>query len=88
MENYYKKILPNMSTALAPHHLLLQKQRPWSWGTNKDKVFVPSKAEFTSSCVLLYSDKHELMPACDALPYGVGAVLLHVMDDGSNPPVP
>ena len=36
MLNYYGKFLPNLSTHLAPLYTLLQKQSPWSWGSQQD----------------------------------------------------
>ena len=85
--NYYAKFLPHLSTLLAPLYSLLQKTE-WSWGTAQEKAFQEAKAQLTSSCVLTHYDpQKELILSCDASPYGVGAVLSHRMDDGSEKPV-
>ena len=34
-----------------------------------------------------YDPKRQLVLTCDASPFGVGAVLAHIMDDGSERPV-
>ena len=34
-----------------------------------------------------YDPKIELVVSCDASPYGIGAVLVYVMEDGSEKPV-
>ena len=34
-----------------------------------------------------YDEKRKLILACDASPYGVGAVISHVMDDGEERPI-
>ena len=85
---YYGKFLPNLSTLLAPLYDLLQKHCQWSWGEKQESAFRESKAILTSSSWLAHYDpKKELLLSCDASPYGVGAVLSHRMEDGSEQPV-
>ena len=86
MLNYYGKFLPNLSTHLAPLYTLLHKQSPWSWGTQQDKAFKKAKSMLTSSCLLTHYDPAKpLILACDALPYGLGAVLSHQLKGGEHP---
>ena len=86
--NYSSKFLPQLSNTLAPLYGLLQKKKPWSWGQPQVDAFQHAKELLTSSSVLVHFDpSRDLLLAYDASPYGVGAVLSQVMDDGSDQPV-
>ncbi|CAC5392405.1 unnamed protein product [Mytilus coruscus] len=88
MLNYYNKFLANLSHLLKPLHVLLQKDTKWSWEKEQEKAFIESKQLLKSASVLVHFDpKKKLILACDASPYGVGAVLSHKMDDGSDKPI-
>ena len=85
---YYQKFLPYLANTLAPLHGLLKKHVHWAWTSKKDDAFQRVKCHL-ASCKLLahYDPKLPINLACDASPYGVGAVLSHVMPDGSEKPV-
>ena len=85
---YYQKFLPNLANTLAPLHGLLKKHVHWAWTSKEDYAFQRVKCHL-ASCKLLahYDPKLPKNLACDASPYGVGAVLSHVMPDGSEKPV-
>ena len=86
--NYYGKFVPRLSTVLAPLHTLLQKKTTWSWGPGQQAAFDKVKALLTSDSVLAHYDQNKpLLLACDASPYGIGAVLSHTEADGSERPV-
>ncbi|KAI4881067.1 hypothetical protein NFI96_009116 [Prochilodus magdalenae] len=86
--NYYNKFLPNLATHLAPLHRLLRKDAQWTWTKDQEDAFCLSKQLLKSANVLShYSADKELVLACDASLYGVGAVLLHVVDDGVEKPI-
>ncbi|CAC5395318.1 unnamed protein product [Mytilus coruscus] len=88
MLNYYNRFLPNLSHMLKPLHVLLQKNTKWSWGKEQEKAFIESKQLLKSASVLVHFDpKKTLILACNASPYGVGAVLSHKIDDGSDKPI-
>ena len=86
MLNYYGKFLPNLSTCLAPLYSLLQKRSHWSWGPKQHKAFEEAKNLLTSSSMLTHYDPSKpLILACDASPYGIGAVLSHKVEDDELP---
>lgn len=86
--NYYNKFLPNLATRLAPLHHLLRKDVSWAWNKEQEDAFQKSKQLLQSAEVLgHYSADKDLLLSCDASPYGVGAVLSHVMKDGTEKPL-
>ena len=88
MINYYQKYLPNLATKLSPLHELLKKGTHWRWGTRQEEAFSESKKLLKSAELLVhYDSSKELLLACDASPYGVGAVLSHKLDDGTERPI-
>ena len=88
MLSYYSKFLPNLSSELAPLYNLLRQSVPWQWNTEQQEAFERSKKLLTSSKLLVHFDpKLEIILACDASEYGIGAVLSHRMPDGSEKPV-
>ena len=86
--NYYGHFIANLSTLLQPLHELLRKGGKWEWTKECEEAFQRSKYELMAGRVLVpYDEKRELILACDASPYGVGAVISHVMDDGQERPI-
>jgi len=88
MINFYGKFLPNLASTLEPLHLLLRQNQAWRWKEEQQQAFLAAKELLQSSSLLVHFDpSRELMISCDASPYGLGAVLAHVMEDGSEKPV-
>ena len=86
--NCYGKFLPDLATTLHPLHDLLQKGRSWTWTEAYNRAFVKSKEQLQDSPLLVHYDlKKSLWLACDASPYGVGAVISHVMENGEEKPI-
>ncbi|XP_051785433.1 uncharacterized protein K02A2.6-like [Erpetoichthys calabaricus] len=86
--NYYHRFLPNLSTVLHPLNCLLQKGSKWEWSQDCEQVFNTAKQLITSDEVLThFNPKLPLRLACDASPYGIGAVLSHKMLDGTERPI-
>ncbi|KAL7842144.1 hypothetical protein SRHO_G00238330 [Serrasalmus rhombeus] len=88
MVNYYGKFLQDLSKVLAPLYKLLHNDTKWQWCEEQEKAFKEVKELLQSAKLLVHFDPDkEVTLACDASPYGVGAVLSHVMEDGSEKPI-
>lgn len=86
--NYYGKFLPSLATILSPLYSLLQKATRWRWGSSQAKAFGDVKKLLLSSRVLVhFDDSLPLILSSDASPYGVGAVLSHLMPNGDERPI-
>ncbi|XP_040195338.1 uncharacterized protein LOC120928305 [Rana temporaria] len=86
--NYYHRFLPNLAHQLYPLHRLLDARAKWIWTEKCEGAFRISKDLILSSRVLVHYDlKKPVILACDASPYGLGAVLSHVMSDGTERPI-
>jgi hypothetical protein len=70
MLNYFDRFLPDLATTFNPLHKLLQKNQ------KQDDAFKKSKDLLQSDKVLMhYIPSKKLLFACDASPYGIGAIL-------------
>ena len=88
MVNHYGKFLPDLSTVVSPLYWLLQNSTPWKWEQKQRKAFQEVKNLLNSGRVLAhFDDQLPLVLACDASPYGLGAVLSHRMTDGTEKPI-
>lgn len=85
--NYYSKFLPNLATVLAPLYKLLHKDTKWFWGEEQRQAFQEAKEMLQSDALLVhYSSEKKLLLACDASPYGIGAVHSHIDDNNVERP--
>ena len=88
MLNYYHRFIPDAATVLEPLHQLLRKGTNWQWLEEQQIAFEKAKELLQSAELLVHFDpKKELILVSDASDYGVGAVLSHKMEDGSERPV-
>ena len=86
--SYYSRFLPKISTILAPLYLLLRHDTPWHWKAKQQAAFLESKQLLTSSRLLIhFNPKFEIVLACDASSYGIGAVLAHRLPDVLRSPL-
>ncbi len=86
--NYYNRFLQNLATVLHPLNALLQAGKKWMWSKQCTQAFQETKKLVMSDTVLTHFDPHKpLRVACDASPYGMGAVLSHMMADGTERPI-
>ena len=86
--NYYHRFLPDVATVLEPLHQLLRKGSKWAWLEQQQTAFEEAKELLQSTDLLVHFDpEKELVLATDASDYGVGAVLLHKMKNGTERPI-
>ena len=88
MLQFYSRFLDNLATTIEPLTRLLRKNCVFSWGNSQQQAFNRAKKMLLSHSVLVHFDpSKEIVLSCDASPYGVGAVLAHVMSDGTERPI-
>ena len=64
---------------------MLESNYQWDWTDQCEEAFQKGKVMIASDLVLTrYDPKLPLQLACDASPVGIGAVLFHVMPDGTE----
>lgn len=83
---YYSKFIPQASTLTYPIRQLLLKNKKFFWSSECEAAFLRLKQEIASDRVLTpYDPALPLQLACDASPYGIAAVLSHVMNGEERP---
>ena len=66
-------------------HQLLHKETRWKWTQDHKNSFLKAKSLLHSSSLLVHYDPVKpLSISCDASPYGLGAILSHQIDDGTE----
>ena len=86
--NYYGRFIPNLTSLIHPLNRLLQHGIAWQWSKACQVAFKAAKNKIVSPNVLMHYDpSHPIRLAADASAYGVGAVISHIMDDGSERPI-
>ena len=98
--NYYGKFVEQLSTIASPLNELLKLRTAWKWTKECEAAFRKwtkeceaafrkLKERLTSTDVLMqYSVSQPVKLACNESAVGVGAVLQHVLPDGSESPSP
>lgn len=86
--NFYNRFLCGAAHTVEPLHRLLDNNNSWKWTEREAEAFRQAKQLLPSSTVLAhYGVQKPLIVACDASPYGLGAVLSHVDDNGYKVPI-
>lgn len=84
--NYYGKFIPNLSAELHELYKLLRKDTPFRWTPDCQIAFDKTKRLLTDNNVLeLYDPSKPIVVAADASPYGIGAILSHVVNGVEKP---
>lgn len=86
--NYYNNFVKDFSTIAAPLNMLRRKNTKFVWGKSQQKSFEQLKLQIVNATQLAYfQDNLPLVLATDASPYGLGAVISHIYEDGSERPI-
>ena len=86
--NYYGKFLRNLASLLHPLNQLLRENQTWKWTPACVRAFQQAKEQLSKAPVLAHYDPNlPIQLAGDASQYGVGAVLSHILPDGSEHPI-
>ncbi len=88
MLTYYQNYLPSLATIADPIHRLLRKDVKWEWGSEQGEAFREAKKMLSEAPLLVHFDpRKKKVVHTDASPYGLGSVLSHLYDDGTERPV-
>ena len=86
--NYYSKFIKDFSSKMHPLYQLLSNRTEWFWSKECEIAFLWAKEVLSSEQVLVHYDPQKpLILSVDASPYGIGAVLSHLMEDDTERPV-
>ncbi|KAK6056211.1 hypothetical protein COOONC_06286 [Cooperia oncophora] len=85
MIQYYGKFIPRLATLAAPLNGLRRKNAPWKWGAQEKAAFSQIREKLTAADTLAhYNPDIPVVLATDASEYGIGAVLYHRYEDGTE----
>ena len=86
--NYYGKFLPALASVCAPLNQLRCKDTPWMWSTECAVAFDRLKQMLADTIRFVHFEPEKpIVLATDASPYGIWAVISHVLPDGSEEPI-
>ena len=86
--NYYGQFLPAFASVCAPLSQLRCKDTPWKWSTECAVAFDRLKQMLADKTRLVHFDPEKpIVLATDTSSYGIGAVISHVLPDGSEEPI-
>lgn len=84
--NFYRKFIPNLSSELNVLYSLLNKNVEYKWSDECSQSFKKSKQLILNSNMLeIFDPKKPIVVSTDASPYGVGAILSHVVNGEEKP---
>ena len=86
--NYYGQFVNNLATIAQPLYTLTKQDEEWRWTEVEQTAFETLKSLLSAAPVLVHNDPQlPVTLACDASGTGVGAVLSHVMANGTEHPI-
>ncbi len=67
---------------------MYRKHTQWEWGDKQQQAFEAARRQLTTNWILVHYDLSKpIVLACDASPYGLGAVLSHKLESGEEKPI-
>nr|CDJ97482.1 RNA-directed DNA polymerase (reverse transcriptase) and Integrase domain containing protein [Haemonchus contortus] len=88
MITYYSVFVPTMKTLRGPLDALLRKDVKWRWTSKEHEAFEKLKTALSSDANLAHYDpQQKIVVAADACDYGIGCVISHRYEDGSEKPI-
>ena len=88
MVNHYAQFIRGLSGKLKPLHMLLRKYTKWFGGTKQQHTCVEINNILSSPPLVVHYDPcRPLVLTAAASEYGVGAVLSHTIEDGTDRPI-
>ncbi|XP_054279081.1 uncharacterized protein K02A2.6-like [Macrosteles quadrilineatus] len=86
--NFYERYIPNLHAIASNLHKLTGTKTKWKWTDTEQSTFDKLKNILSLEKTLVpYDISKPIIVECDACEQGVGAVLLHLMPDGTERPV-
>ena len=82
--NCYGKFISHLSTLLYPLNSLLKVGHSWNWSQEYEAAFQEAKCPLSSAPVLVHYDSLPICLARDASSYSIGAILSHILPNGSE----
>ncbi|UYV84440.1 hypothetical protein LAZ67_X002171, partial [Cordylochernes scorpioides] len=86
--SYYRRFIKEFSKITYPLQILTRKNQPFVWGKEQESSFLTLKEKLSSPEVLTHYDPNKPIGLhTDASDQGLGAVLIHVEDNGRERPI-
>ncbi|XP_054723042.1 uncharacterized protein K02A2.6-like [Uloborus diversus] len=86
--NFYHVFLKNKADIAEPLHRLLDKDAHWTWTNTHQSAFEKVKRLLSAETLLTHFDeKKPIILTCDTSQFGIGAVLSHQLEDGTEAPI-
>ena len=84
--NYYGRYIPNLADKASALYSLLKKNAQYSWSDGCEKSFqILKKSVIDATKLAHFDDRKPIILATDASQYGIGAVLLQLVDGAEVP---
>lgn len=85
---WYAKFVPAMRSLRGPLDELLRDDNPFDWQPHHQQAFEKLREVMASDLALTHYDPaKKIIVAADASSYGMGAVIMHEMPDGTQRPI-